>query len=201
MLNLTKTDLELTRAALNLQIKEFELQRTELEGTKIALEEQSKTQELQRFETTFFNLLGFHNQVIRNLNIRADTQGYDYLSSLYGRYFKAHILVKNVKTTINYSCKKNYIDIIPYFEYVENLFLYIWNSSSIVNKQFYANLFIAQLTDERIGLILTYCTQNKDFKDLIYNINSLNNRFQKFGLFNDLYEISHDISSSEPILD
>lgn len=62
-----KTDLELTRKALHLQIEEFELQRKELEGTKIALEEQSKTQELQRFETTFFKLLELHNNITLSL--------------------------------------------------------------------------------------------------------------------------------------
>lgn len=192
-----KEDVKLTNEALRLQIEEFRLQQKELEGTKIALEEQGKTQELQRFETTFFNLLEFHNQVVRNLNLNADKEGFDFLSSFYHNHFRGQPLER-----IRLIIKNNneYSKILPYFEYIENVFEYIWNSK-IKDKQFYANLLMSQLNDYRIQLILTYCTQKDNFKSLIYNINSLNNRFQKFPLFNELYDIKHNIKNLEPILD
>jgi hypothetical protein len=53
--------------ALNFQKEELVLQREELQATRAVFTEQSQTLKLQQFETTFFNLLNTHREVLNNI--------------------------------------------------------------------------------------------------------------------------------------
>ncbi|NPD45118.1 putative phage abortive infection protein [Lentimicrobium sp. S6] len=55
--------------ALEQQIEEFELQREELAETREVFKIQSETLKLQQFESTFFNLLGIHQNNISDMDV------------------------------------------------------------------------------------------------------------------------------------
>lgn len=55
--------------ALNQQIEEFKLQKVELEETRKVFKLQSDTMKLQQFESTFFNLLGIHQNNISDMDV------------------------------------------------------------------------------------------------------------------------------------
>jgi hypothetical protein len=55
--------------ALKQQIKEFELQREELSETRKVFTIQTKTLKIQQFESTFFNLLNLHHQIVNSIDL------------------------------------------------------------------------------------------------------------------------------------
>lgn len=55
--------------ALKQQIREFELQREELSETRKVFIIQSKTLKVQQFESTFFNLLNLHHQIVNSIDL------------------------------------------------------------------------------------------------------------------------------------
>lgn len=59
---------KLQTEALKKQIEEFELQRSELEETRKIVKEQSETLRYQRFESTFFQLLSLHHQIVNAID-------------------------------------------------------------------------------------------------------------------------------------
>ncbi|WP_096202081.1 putative phage abortive infection protein [Bacillus sp. FJAT-45350] len=52
---------------LGLQRVELELQRKELKETRMVFKEQSETMNLQRFESTFFNMIAIHNDLVNSI--------------------------------------------------------------------------------------------------------------------------------------
>ena len=81
--------IRLQQKGLKFQQKELELQREELAGQKEQLEAQNQTLQKQNFESSFFQLLGLHNDIVNSMVIsvylggeRAVYQGrqcFDYL--------------------------------------------------------------------------------------------------------------------------
>ena len=55
--------------ALKQQIKEFELQREELSETRKVFKTQSKTLKSQQFESTFFNLVNLHHEIVSSIDL------------------------------------------------------------------------------------------------------------------------------------
>lgn len=55
--------------ALEQQIREFELQREELSETRKVFKIQSETLKLQQFESTFFNLLNLHHEIVNSIDL------------------------------------------------------------------------------------------------------------------------------------
>jgi len=55
--------------ALKQQIKEFELQREELSQTREVFTIQSQTLKVQQFESTFFNLINLHHQIVNAIDL------------------------------------------------------------------------------------------------------------------------------------
>ena len=51
------------------QIEEFRLQRQELELTRQVFKEQSETLKIQQFESTFFNMLNLHHQIVNAIDL------------------------------------------------------------------------------------------------------------------------------------
>lgn len=54
-------------SAILMQREELKLQRDELTATRNEFTNQNKTMQLQRFETTFFNMLSLHNNIVANI--------------------------------------------------------------------------------------------------------------------------------------
>lgn len=61
----------LQRQELELQRRELELTRVELSGQREALTNQNLTMERQNFESTFFQLLRLHNDILGSMDIPA----------------------------------------------------------------------------------------------------------------------------------
>lgn len=55
--------------ALEQQIREFEHQREELSETRKVFKIQSETLKLQQFESTFFNLLNLHHEIVNSIDL------------------------------------------------------------------------------------------------------------------------------------
>lgn len=60
--------------ALNTSQKELELSREELAKSSTALTEQSKSLKIQNFETTFFNMINLHNEIVKNINFQTNLE-------------------------------------------------------------------------------------------------------------------------------
>ena len=56
--------------AIILQWKELGLQRKELEDTRAEIRGQKETLQKQNFESTFFQLLGLHNDIVNSMEIQ-----------------------------------------------------------------------------------------------------------------------------------
>lgn len=68
--------LEAQTKALQQQILEFELQREELSETRKVFQLQNETFKKQQFESTFFNLLNLHHQIINSINLTSKMDKY-----------------------------------------------------------------------------------------------------------------------------
>ena len=60
----------LQREELGLQRKELELTRAELKGQKEQLQAQDRTLQKQNFESSFFQLLRFHSEIVNSMQFR-----------------------------------------------------------------------------------------------------------------------------------
>lgn len=74
--------LEAQTDALNLQIKEFELQRNELSETRKVFSIQSETLKKQQFESTFFNLLNLHHQIVNSIDLNSNNFKYNQIERM-----------------------------------------------------------------------------------------------------------------------
>ncbi|MBL4670295.1 MAG: hypothetical protein JKY30_13680, partial [Flavobacteriales bacterium] len=79
-----KEALVLNTEELSLQREELELQRLEMTETRKVVKEQSETMKLQKFETTFFNLIRNHSELIEAMYHKPHSsaepvQGYEVL--------------------------------------------------------------------------------------------------------------------------
>ena len=61
--------IRLQQKGLKFQQKELELQREELAGQKEQLEAQNQTLQKQNFESSFFQLLGLHNDIVNSMKV------------------------------------------------------------------------------------------------------------------------------------
>lgn len=68
--------------ALEQQIVEFELQRQELSETRQIFKIQTETFRKQQFESTFFNLLNLHHQIVNSIDVSRREQKYPGFESL-----------------------------------------------------------------------------------------------------------------------
>jgi hypothetical protein len=85
------------RDELRLQRKELELTREELKATREEMKSQHSTAKLQNFESTFFQMLRLHNEIVDSIDILHQRSGnitsgrdcfsifYDRLSGLYSK--------------------------------------------------------------------------------------------------------------------
>jgi len=142
--------------ALEYQIEEFKLQRKELEETRQVFQEQSETFSVQRFENTFFSLLKLRSDLYDRIHCPSDNghtiygvEAYQRLwhnfSTASGIRFEANInVVRPLLERLVFRVNKNALD--PYFSTLFHI-LQIFDKSTIVNKDDYINLFVAQLTE------------------------------------------------------
>lgn len=68
--------------ALKQQIKEFELQREELSETRKVFHIQSETLKKQQFESTFFNLINLHHEIVNSIDLQSRVDKYQGFEKL-----------------------------------------------------------------------------------------------------------------------
>lgn len=182
--------LQLRTQKLELKYSKIEVMSTRLEvmGQKEQMMEQNATLRQQRFENTFFQLLSLHNEIINTLQIDIDGE---YFAKR--ECFKASVeaLRKYENEALTFDYKEN-LSVIRdlfneftfvygyyfkhYFNNLYNIFKFVHLSEAIdaKDKEFYANLAKAQLSDDEIVFLFYYIVGSEQtglkFLDQTYNI-------------------------------
>ncbi|MCK4825872.1 putative phage abortive infection protein [bacterium] len=179
----------LQRNELKLQRLELKQTRIELKGQKEQLKAQNETFLKQNFDSAFFQLLRFHNDILNSINLplgpkRPTLNGRDCFREFYARFakhYRANVGEQTGLEQINTSyiafAKGYQSDLGHYVRNLYNIIKYI-DSSSVEDKQMYANLVRAQLSSYELLLLFYNCLRElgfDKFKPLIEKYTLLKN--------------------------
>ena len=172
--------IEQNEKALQVSNKELELTRNELANSSKALEEQASLLAVQSFETTFFNMLALHDNVLKNINFNS----YDSYNAFYSSFKGATnvSIKKEVKSGADaiYSIsqligslinngpfKRDAVEVFDvifdyenklfgsYFRNLYQILLFISNSAfDDKTKKKYSNILRAQLSNQELSLLM-----------------------------------------------
>ena len=180
--------------AILLQRKELELQREELKDTRAEITGQKETLQKQNFESSFFQLLGMHSEIVNSMQIRGDKeyfgrQCFGYLLPNLKSRLKMAINRNRSKTEVFndtyeeefFSRFQTYIG--HYFRHLYNVVKFVHEHEYFDEKEFkekkrYTNFIRAQLSSDELGLLFYNCLSKRGakFKDLV----------EEYALFEDL---------------
>ena len=179
--------------ALEQQIAEFELQRNELEETRKVFQEQTLTQQKQRFESTFFQLLNLHNQIVSSIDITANSKTYNGRDCFKHLYEKLKYAAENRARRLHQD-KKEEIDILEvynllfdrdhsdlghYFRQLYHIFKFVKNSDlDESEKKKYTNFVRAQLSSYELLMLYYNCLSDygfEKFKPIVEEFSLLKN--------------------------
>ena len=188
---LQQKELALQRKELKLQRKTLEATEVEIRGQKEQLQAQNQTLQKQNFESSFFQLLNLHSEIVNSIVIPIRHTEYS------GRKSFGHMLSR-LKHFYNnpHPPNRNFEDFnAPYEQffasyqpYVGHYFRHLYNVVKFVDqsdflkefkaKKFYTNLIRAQLSSDELGLLFYNCLSDRGakFKDLV----------EKYALFEDM---------------
>lgn len=188
----------LQREELQLQRKELSLTREELKLTREELQKQHSTIKHQNFESTFFQMLRLHNEIVNAINLRDATMstrpvistGRDCFVTFYDRIHRGYFDKKNDAPKLS---EKEYLErsyeefwnsdqknLGHYFRYLYTIFKFI-DLSKVEDKRFYSNIVRAQLSDQELLVLFYNCLYkfgDEKFKPLA----------EKFAIFDNLPE-------------
>jgi hypothetical protein len=158
----------LQRDELRLQRKELRQNRLELRGQKLQLQAQTETLRRQNFESTFFQLLRLHNNIVASIDLRSApsgdviAQGRDCFKNFYSSFRKrwGRALVEESDPVELERIRKTYLgfyaqheaDIGHYFRSLYNIVKFV-DSSPVEDKRLYTNLVRAQLSTYEVALL------------------------------------------------
>ncbi|WNL11745.1 putative phage abortive infection protein [Aliarcobacter cryaerophilus] len=158
---------------IKFQSKELNNSTKELAKSSKALEDQSNSLKIQNFETTFFNLLNFHNKIVDNfvlttnnkqstenafqiicLNINKNSKNDDSyfknFNEIYDEYYKENENILN-----------------KYFENIYLIFKFISDTNfDHKEKKKYSDIFRVQFSEYELELLFYHCTSSNGFKKL-----------------------------------
>lgn len=153
-----------------LQRKELELQRKELALTRKVLVNQVDATKLQNFESTFFQMLRLHNEILNVIDLRTvgdvTTTGRDCFVVFYHRI--QNFYLKEKKESPSHSVKLwmegaytkfwkgGQQDLGHYFRYLYTIFKFV-KASEIEDKRLYTNIVRAQLSDHELLMLFYNC--------------------------------------------
>ena len=191
---LQKKELELQRDELGLQRKELEDTRAEIRGQKEQLQAQKQTLQKQNFESSFFQLLSRHSEIVNSMAI-PDSFNREYtgrkcfvsmfrrLKSIYkplNEQFNAGTQPDTDSAKflrykwLNDKYEEFFPDFQPYvghyFQHLYNIVKFIdQNAPEIVEKSFYIDLIRAQLSSTELGLLFYHGLSGRGakFRDLV----------------------------------
>ncbi|CAK1742370.1 Phage abortive infection protein [Vibrio crassostreae] len=173
-----------------LQSQELRETRAEIKAQKEEFELQTKAMNKQVFETTFFQLLQLHNEIVQSLQIetgfstnRKLVHGRDVFSILFNEKFVSqdyeHEYYHQFDDSEDFSDDLNghylkfhrvYGHLVGhYFRNIYQILKYV-DQSTVEDKKFYSNLIRAQMSDYELGLLFYNCISdlgNTKFKLLI----------------------------------
>lgn len=151
---------------LRLQRKELELTRAEMRGQRDEFSEQNKTLKQQRFESTFFQMLSKHNEIVSSVSkFRPDggvKSGRAYLAEIVDglnysvSYLNAPPKFDNVMTKYDEWYSDNEHLVGHYFRFLCKLFDLI-DSGDVEDKQFYADIVKSSLSKAELTLLFYHC--------------------------------------------
>ena len=181
----------LQRKELSLQREELVLTRGELEGQKKQLEAQNKTFREQALQNAFFQMLNFHNEIVKSLvlfDLGDDRyEGRECFEVLYKKFDGNSRLNQSLKKYLsNHEFMKNrYMEFYSkyqgylghYFRNLYNIIKFI-HTNDFHNKKYYTNLIRAQLSVYEMLLLFYNCEYGhgrEKFKPFIVEYSLLNN--------------------------
>ena len=181
----------------------YRSQSEELEQTREVMKNQSLILDKQQFETTFFNLLNLHHQIVNNIDLRSHNyfssltkvvrssnettkSGRDCFVSFYWGFKNMYNAVRKKHTDMDelnliisaYSqyYKRHQSDLGHYFRNLYHIVKFV-DQSSIKNKSDYTSLIRAQLSSHELLMLFYNCltTYGSKFKPLIEDYHLLKN--------------------------
>jgi hypothetical protein len=181
---------------LRSQREQFDVQNRELKEAKKDMEKQNKTLSVQRFETTFFQMVNLHNQIVELLIYETVPNGKGRNSFRY--FYNSLNETYAGKMTINefrnkdelVKIRESYMDFYNAFEsqlghYFRNLYRivkfiveYDTNVLTSHDKKMYIGIIRAQLSSNELALLLYNgldIENGSKFLPLIYTYNLLDN--------------------------
>tara|TARA_R110002050_G_scaffold300768_1_gene472376 strand:- start:8000 stop:8920 length:921 start_codon:yes stop_codon:yes gene_type:complete len=211
--------------ALKQQINEFELQRKELSETRKIYQIQSETLKKQQFESTFFNLINLHHQIVNSIDLKSTgkagfvntnmnaseiTTGRDcfvkFTSGLKNVYSGN---VENTKSFIDERqlINKSYLeyyekhqsDLGHYFRNLYHIIKFIYNSE-VENKKTYIGLVRAQLSNDELVMLFYNCISDygaKKFMPMAHEYNLFKNLNSRTLLVPSHWEILKEYVENE----
>jgi len=176
-----------------LQTQELSLSTKELASSAKALRDQSSSLKIQNFESTLFRMVGLHNDIVKDMDLRKIDgndiieQGRDCFRIIYKRFRNT---VKENRRKRKYSdesalinsaydefFKKYQAEIGHYYRNLYNLIKFV-KESEIENKKRYTNIVRAQLSSYELSVLFYNCIHDvgrKKFKPLIEEFELLEN--------------------------
>lgn len=163
--------------AVDLQRKELQLQRQEIAKQTAQLSSQDQTMKRQNFENSFFQLIGFYNNIVESLHftpMKSTITGRrcfgaftDTLLGIYQSHSK-----KDIDDIWELFFQEGQIVIGYYFRYLYNTIKFVHQHptlSEFQDRKNYVNLIRAQLSSNELGLLFYNCLskRGKKFKCLV----------------------------------
>lgn len=156
-----------------LQREELQLQRQELRLTREEIKRQHNTMKRQNFESTFFQMLRLHNDIVNAIDLSRGgsggttvTSGRDCFVAFYKRINAAYTYeisrdpkdseMRNIEAAYATYWKRVQSDLGHYFRYLYTIFKFI-KASEIDDKRLYTNIVRAQLSDYELLVLFYNC--------------------------------------------
>ena len=179
--------------AILLQKKELELQRKELKDTRTEIRGQKETLQKQNFESSFFQLLGMHSEIVNSMEMpRENLSGRECFRSLRGNLnsrLEIAIAQGRPQTEVfNDTYEDKFFSIFQtyighYFQHLDNVVKFVHEHEFFDEKEFkekkrYTNFIRAQLSSNELGILFYHglSDQGAEFKDLV----------EKYALFENM---------------
>lgn len=171
--------------AIILQKKELELQRKELTGQKEQLAAQNQTLQKQNFESSFFQFLGLHNDIVNSMPYDNSCHGRECFGRMLGEFRNIFLQDEEIfwdewhkdspedrRKFINHKYEKFFdqyqSQVGYYFRNLYNLVKFVDEKSDFPkdykDKKPYTNLIRAQLSSDELGLLFYNCLSERGDK-------------------------------------
>ncbi len=176
-----------------LQWRELGLQRQELKDTRTEITGQKETLQKQNFESSFFQLLGMHSEIVNSMEMpKENLSGRECFRSLRGNLnsrLEIAIAQGRPKTEVfNAVYEEEFFSVFQpyvghYFRHLYNVVKFVHEHEFFDEKEFkekkrYTNFIRAQLSSNELGVLFYNCLSDRGakFKDLV----------EKYALFEDM---------------